>query len=803
MRIENYSLFLDFSSGSDDFAGVVRIGTTGNAEEVRLDSLGLQIRNVSIGGERKEFSIDQPGQSLTIHAPVSGDTVIEIQYAGVLSSSVMGVYRAGGGDGEFITTMFEPTGARTVFPCVDEPGCKATFEVEVATRPGFEALSNMPVEETHEMGGKKFFRFRKTPRMSTYLLYVGVGKFNRKTESANGCDYMLITPVDQETGNDYPLATALKTVGFLEDYFGIRYMLPTLQLISVPEFAAGAMEQWGAITFREGALNTFDNSSHQTMRYVAIVIAHEIAHQWFGNLVTMKWWNDLWLKESFATYMGTKAVDHAYPEYRIWNDFITSEQSGAFHGDALESSHPIDVPVKDTHEVAQIFDEISYGKGASLLRMIESYIGSEKFRRGVGNYLAKFSYSNAVSEDLWNSLEQASGLPVSRIMSDWVGKKGFPLIEVSLDQDEFVLTQNRFSFSGKPSDDLWIIPVTLERNGKLENVLMEERTMRIQSGGITRFNPDRTGFYRLKFIGEAGKFAESSFRNFSEIDTWGKASDLFAFMEASVLSVQEYLDSISPLFTSKSSMVVELIAKNLNYLLLLGRENHMLREKIRQLCNLQIDNFGMSAREGEDGNISYLRDLLLTNLAFVDAEFARSHGSQFNDLESVDPNLRGSVSIAFAISTNDFGELHRAFLKSTTEETRSHLLRAMGWLEGEENFGKIMEMLESGAVKKQDMIHAVFALSSNLRMLPYVNPEFENFVETARKYLASSGMEGTIIERISPYLGVTEPVEFEKRLRAIDGPDIDMGVRKALEGLAISRRIFLQLSEEPVEYEQN
>ena len=290
--------------------------------------------------------------------------------------------------------------------CWDEPETKATFNITIIHNKKYSAISNMNIISKKKQGSKIISKFAKTPMMSTYLIYLGVGEFEYLTSKIGKTQIRIVTTKGKKSQGKYSLELGKKLLRSYENYFGIKYPLPKLDLIAVPDFAAGAMENWGAITFRETIL-LYDSktSSTKTKQYIAEVISHELAHQWFGNLVTMKWWNDLWLNESFATYMATKFVDKFYPEWEMWDQFIEDAMNIAMGIDSLKFSHPIDVKVNQPSEIREIFDAISYDKGGCILRMLEHYVGEQSFRDGLKHYLIKHKYNNATGQDLWDSIE--------------------------------------------------------------------------------------------------------------------------------------------------------------------------------------------------------------------------------------------------------------------------------------------------------------------------------------------------------------------------------------------------------------
>ena len=362
-----------------------------------------------------------------------GEYQLHLSFTGKLNDDLSGFYRSryidnDGQEAYIATTQFEAPYARKAFPCFDEPLFKATFTVALDIPKHMIAISNMPIESQSVNNSRKTVLFAPTPPMSSYLLYMGAGDFDYIEQIKDGRTIRIYGVNGNSSKGAFALQFAADSLDFFEQYSGIQYPLPKLDLLAIPDFAAGAMENWGACTFREVLLYVDEaTTSLTTKKRVAEVIAHELWHQWSGNLVTMKWWDDLWLNEAFATYQAFRAVDHFYPQWHIWDDFIDGDTNAAFGMDMLSSTHPIAVPVHTPEEIEEIFDHISYGKGGSVLRMIEGYIGEEAFRKGVSAYLKKFTYQNAIAEDLWDTLEQNSGLPVKDILISWIIKPGFPI----------------------------------------------------------------------------------------------------------------------------------------------------------------------------------------------------------------------------------------------------------------------------------------------------------------------------------------------------------------------------------------
>ena len=443
VRPVNYRLEFEPVMSSSTFRGraEILVDCDGKVPEMRMDAAELEILGCSVSSESGAFEaeafLDAGREELRIvpPRPVGGRCTVRIEFAGILNDRLLGFYRSSYRHGSrrrhLATTQFEAADARRAFPCWDRPDAKATFEISILCGADLDAISNMPEVSSERVGRKVRHRFAKTPPMPTYLVYLGVGDFEQIERQAGDVTVRVVTVRGRAGLGRFALDLAARLLPAYERYFGIRYPLPKLDLIAVPDFAAGAMENWGAITFRE-VLLLYDpqTSSTRTQRLIAEVVSHEIAHQWFGNLVTMRWWNDLWLNESFATFMATKFVDELYPEWDVWDEFIEETMAAAMRLDGLASTHPIDVEVESPSQIREIFDAISYNKGSCVLMMLESYVGRDNFRRGLRRYLGRFKYANAEGGDLWDSIAEASDLPVGPVMRSWVGTAGFPVLEV-------------------------------------------------------------------------------------------------------------------------------------------------------------------------------------------------------------------------------------------------------------------------------------------------------------------------------------------------------------------------------------
>ena len=584
----NYRIRFDIDMEKPVFYGseLIKASVAGSVDRLSLDSSGLKISSCKVRSGGKEVAsssrISEKKEELSIllGRKVSGSIEIILEFEGRLEDGLSGLYRSiyrdKGKTFYVATAHHEPADARKVFPCFDRPDMKATFDISVAADRRLKAISNMPVKAERMEGGRKVFEFETTPPMSTYLVYIGVGDFECIEGKAEGVRIRVATVPERSGQGEFALDCARKFLGYYNRYFGIKYPLPKLDLIAVPDFAAGAMENWGAITFREIEL-LFDpeiNSSQRQQR-IAKVIAHEMAHMWFGDLVTMKWWNDLWLNESFATWIEYKAVDRFFPEWESWKQFLDEVTEGALSLDSMKSSHPIEADVRNPQEIGEIFDLISYNKGGSVIRMLEDFIGEETFRKGLELYMKRHKYGNATTEDLWKALGRASKLDVGAMMSGWTKQAGYPMIEVVKKNSALVLSQERFLMEGSDKKTVWEIPVKASGT----SFVMDKPRKEIPSKGAMKLNSGQAGFYRVSYKDSLGDFVPFA-KDTGDMDKWGLQSDLFALTMSCRRPFDDYLDFIKHYSGERGYMVCRDISQSLYYVYLLS--GGKLRDRTRE-----------------------------------------------------------------------------------------------------------------------------------------------------------------------------------------------------------------------------
>ena len=532
---ENYNLFLDINRSEKTFIGNVAITGEALDNHISLHQKDLTIHSILLDNESLNFQMDDANEAFHIELPETGVLTLVIEFSGRITDNMTGIYPSyythNGEKKEIISTQFESHFAREAFPSIDEPEAKATFDFSLKfdAEEGDIALSNMPEINSHLREETGVWTFETTPRMSTYLLAFGFGALQGKTaKTQNGTEVGVFATVAQAANSvDFALDIAVRVIDFYEDYFQVKYPIPLSYHLALPDFSAGAMENWGLVTYREVYLLVDENSSAVSRQQVALVVAHELAHQWFGNLVTMKWWDDLWLNESFANMMEYVSVDAIEPSWNIFEDFQTTGVPHALQRDATDGVQSVHMEVNHPDEINTLFDSaIVYAKGSRLMHMLRRWLGDEAFAKGLNAYFEKHQYNNTVGRDLWNALSDASGKDVSSFMDTWLEQPGYPVVNAEVVDDTLVLSQKQF-FIGEHEDEgrLWEIPLNSNWKG-LPDTLSEERIeipnysqLVAQNEGAFRLNTANTAHYITEY---QGQLLDSILDEFALLDTVSK-----------------------------------------------------------------------------------------------------------------------------------------------------------------------------------------------------------------------------------------------------------------------------------------
>ena len=798
-----------------------------------LNSIDLEISNTTLHANgttltSKSVTIDKDAETATLDFGETiqpGDARLEMVFTGELNDKLMGFYRSEytSQDGEtryLATTQFEPTDARRAFPCWDEPAKKATFEVTLVFSDEYQAVSNTPVVEEAVPGpGLKSVRFAETPIMSTYLLAFIVGNLTSIEErAAGGTTVGVWTTPGKEDQASFALDTSVKLLGYFNEYFGIPYPLPKLDHIAIPDFAAGAMENWGAVTYRETALLVDpDNSSAGTRQRVAEVIAHEMAHMWFGDLVTMEWWDDLWLNESFASWMGNKAVDWLFPEWEMWTQFVNMDTNRALSLDGLKNSHPIEQAVKNPAEVSQLFDAISYSKGASVIRMLENFLGEESFRKGLNRYLSSHMYDNARTEDLWSALETESGQPVTAIMDSWVKQMGYPVLQVESDrtggQTTLSVTQERFVYDrllgdGGPDSDsdneVWRVPVSASQGREESTVtVMDGRQTQIDvpgsSNGWVKLNPLQTGFFRVNYSTEDWQRLVPAIESLElhATDRLGVQNDAYALSRAGLLPVTQFLSLAQAYKNEGDASVWSDLASNLRDIeqLISDEAIHPAYQGFaREIFGPAARKIGWEPKSGEGHLDALLRSTVLSQAGSyhdpdVTAQASERFQKYLQDRETLAPNLRGVV---FALAAQSGGkDVYDQIwgLEGETDlaEEKIRLLMSLTRFQQPELLNSTLADSLSAKVRSQDSITLVAGVAANPkgRDLAW---EFvkDNWAEFDRRYGGGGFGLMRLVSICSHFNSQEKADEVDSFFAEHRAPAAERTIRQALERVRLN-----------------
>lgn len=727
-------------------------------EVVELNALNLHISSVNYvsrdGKELKASSVVTSKEServvIQFNVPLAlGKGRLDFSFSGEVNTRLLGLHavKYKGQDGEEkcgAVTQFEATDARRAFPCWDEPSIKATFDISLVVPKGLTALSNTNViSDTEEAGDPTRHRvkFATTPKMSTYLVAFVVGEYDYvEATSSDGVVVRVYGPCCKAEQGNFALEVAAKALPFYKSYFNIAYPLPKLDLIAVPDLAAGAMENWGLVTYRESCLLVDNqNTSAERKQHIALIVAHELAHQWFGNLVTMEWWTHLWLNEGFATFIEYLCVDHLFPEFDIWTQFVTDSYCAALELDALDNSHPIEVPVQHSSEIDEIFDDISYKKGASVIRMLHNYIGDENFRKGMHLYLSKHMYSNTTTEDLWHSLSDACKMPVEAIMNTWVKQKGYPVVSVSSRQDGdnriLSLTQEKFSANGKSSKDgsLWMVPISIvtskDPTAIAKQILLESASTDVVLEGVSstewvKLNLGTVGCYRTHYSPDMLSQLIPAVKNkeLLPLDRLGLQHDMVALVQSGQKSTVELLRLMEAYTDEENSIVwgsINSCLSKLNQLLSYTDFQPLFHSYGRQLLGAIFSKIGWDSKPNESHLDTLLRSMVIGRLArFKDeavlAEAKKRLEAHIAGAAIIPADIRGVVYQA-AASTADrklYDALLKLYRSADLQEEKNRVSAALASVTDPELIQATLDFALSGEVKTQDAVFVIVSCVS-------------------------------------------------------------------------------------------
>ncbi|KAI4990858.1 hypothetical protein ZWY2020_039229 [Hordeum vulgare] len=761
-----------------------------------------------------------------------GEGVLKMDFDGILNDQMRGFYRSKyqfkGKEKNMAVTQFESVDARRCFPCWDEPAFKAKFKLTLEVPSQLVALSNMPVANATFAGPIKTVRYHESPPMSTYLVAIVVGIFEYvEGMTSKGTRVRVYTQIGKSNQGKFALDVGVKSLNFYKDYFDTPYPLPKLDMIAIPDFAAGAMENYGLVTYREVAL-LFDekSSSASSKQNIAITVAHELAHQWFGNLVTMEWWTHLWLNEGFATWMSHLAVDSFFPQWNIWTQFLDSTTT-ALRLDSLEASHPIEVEIHHASEVDQIFDAISYDKGASVIRMLQSYLGAERFQKAMASYMKKYAYSNAKTEDLWAVLEKETGEPVKDLMTTWTKQKGYPVINAKIKGNDIEIEQAQFLLDGSSGPGTWIVPITsgCGAPGVQKKLLKLERDKLVISsqcgdrkkGGNfwTKLNINGTGFYRIKYDDELAAALQNALetKKLSLMDKIGIVDDVYALSIArqqtfaSLLrllygyrgeadySVLSHINTVTTSIAKISVDATPALAGDIKQLLI-------------KILLSPAEKLGWDPKKGESHLDVMLRPVLLTALVHL------GHGKTINEgvrrfnifthdrnTPLLPPDTRKAAYLAVmqnvsSSNRSGYDALRKIYKESAEGEERLQVLGILCSCLDKGIVVESMNLIFTNEVRNQDAYIVLKGILPEAREISW-NWLKENWERISKTFSTSSRVADFVKTIVPLFTSNEKAVEVSNFFATRTKPGFERTLKQNLENVRISARWAEGIKSEP------
>ncbi|MGT2910780.1 M1 family metallopeptidase [Streptococcus cameli] len=729
---ENYKLFLDIDRPSKTFKGQVTITGEAVKEQVSLHQHELEILSVKAGDKSLDFTMDDEHEAMHIALGVTGDVVLTLDFAGKITDNMTGIYPSyytvDGVKKEVIATQFESHFAREAFPCVDEPEAKATFDFSVKFDQSENeiALSNMPEIKSDERKETGVWTFDTTPRMSSYLLAFGLGDLQSKLAKTKGGTEVGIfaTKAHPASSLDFALDIAVRVIDFYEDYFQVKYPIPLSYQLALPDFSSGAMENWGLITYREIYLLVDENSSVSSRQQVALVIAHELAHQWFGNLVTMQWWDDLWLNESFANMMEYVAIDAIEPSWNIMEDFQTTGCPHALKRDATDGVQSVHVEVNHPDEINTLFDPaIVYAKGSRLMHMLRRWLGDDAFAAGLKIYFEKHQYGNTVGRDLWDALSQTSGKDVASFMDSWLEQPGYPVVRAKVADNALNLSQEQF-FIGEheAKGRIWEVPLNSNWSGlpdtlsTADSTVEDFKVLAKTNTGAFRLNTENTAHYITDYRGELLENLLAELPTLDPTTVHQVLQERRLLAEAGHISTADLVSLIAGLTAEKSYMVaagISYISASLNRFVDEGSAiEKAYKDFLMKIFAADYARLGFEKVAGEPDEDEMIRQIVLGELLYADQEDAVAKASALyeahkDNLASLPASLRSLVLVNQMKNAETdalVDQYLEAYVATNDNNFRRDLASALARTNSKKTVNRILESFkDKDIIKPQDL----------------------------------------------------------------------------------------------------
>ena len=816
-RPDHYSLALTPDLKSATFTGTETIDLTlvAPSKTITLNALELKIDSVTAGGEAATVSYDASKEQATFTFAKdlpAGKHSLAIRYSGILNDKLRGFYLSKSKARNYAVTQFESTDARRAFPCFDEPALKATFDVSLTIDKSDNVISNTNmISDKPEGGAKHTVSFATTPKMSTYLVAFLVGDFVCTKGSSDGVPIRACSTPDKVELTPFAVHAAEHFLKYYDSYFGIKYPMPKLDLIGIPDFEAGAMENFGAITYRETEMlvDEKDGSTNEKKR-VAMVVAHEMAHQWFGDMVTMQWWDNLWLNEGFATWMENKAANDWHPEWHFERDTADSLNE-TLNYDAVRTTRTIRAKAETPAEISEMFDGIAYGKAGAVIGMIESWIGPQVFQQGVHNYLAAHLYGNATAEDFWNAQTATSKQPVDKVMSSFVDKPGVPVITFSEKQGSvYPVAQERFfldALEKKTKDSAgWTIPVCVKTAGAPECKLLSSDTPTLKLDKASPFlyaNANETGYYRVAYTPEQVKaITAAAETSLSVTERIGYLGDRWALTRAGQGSVGDYLDLALALKQDPNAEVLDTILSTIGSIrnrIATDEDRAKLNAIVRAQYGPVFDALG-NQKDNEPYDKQQIRAELYGALGEAEDPGVLAHARQvaddlFNGRKVTETNMMQSVALAAGTGDDAFyTRVQTVSQRADDPELQEESLKMLTQFHAPIFVVKTLEYATSGDVRNQDswILIAIELSQRETRDIAWAWVQ-KNWDKVKAQFTTASG--ANVVSSVGAFCSVQRRDEVASFFATHKVEAADRTLAKALD--SIDACIKLQSAQEP------
>ncbi|XP_038896093.1 aminopeptidase M1-like isoform X2 [Benincasa hispida] len=858
-----YDLHLKTHLSACTFSGIVQITLTilHDTKFIVLNALELDVHGVSYSNSNtqkykpSDVILDEEDEILVLVFDDMlrvGEGILEIEFSAPLNSHLKGFYKCtyvdGGVKKNMAVTQFEAVDARRCFPCWDEPALKASFKITLDVPKELMALSNMPVLEEKVNGDIKTVYFEESPYMSTYVVAFVIGLFDYIEETtAEGIKVRVYCPLGKREEGRYSLNLAIKVLDYfannlltdyspfsnlspLERYFSMSYPLPKLDMVAVPEFCGGAMENNGLIIYRENLmLCDALHSSAENKQVLGICVAHEVAHHWFGNLVTMAWWSDLWLNEGFATWVSYMAIDTLFPEWKMWTQFLQQTASGLVI-DALEESHPIEMEIHPARSIDDKFDAISYKKGSTIIRMLQIYLGDDKFQKALSEYIERYAWKNAKTDDLWAVISEESGTQINSMMNTWTKQMGYPVISVKSRDNTVEFEQSHFLLSGQHSDSQWIIPITLSVGSynKQKNFLLEtkfhevdiskdfagantttttETIPNLEDGNFwIKVNISQSGFYRVKYDDKLASQLRKAIENnvLSETDKFGILDDAYALCQAGQQSLSSVLSLIDVYRKELDCIVTSRLIHVCNAIVNIATEAipdlvFELKQFFINVLQFPATKLGWEPIPDEDHSSAILRGRLYRALASFDDDKTHEEAMQCfqaymrdrkTTLLSADTKMAAYLAvIRKATVSNRYGfeSILQLYREADAAEDREDILRILSACPDPDLLVEALDFLVSDEVREQDIVYGLAGISFQGRHRAWKWFK-ENWDPIFNKYGANFLLTNFVRDLITPFCSNEEADEIEAFFATHPHEKVAMDLKQSLEQVRIKAR---------------